>query len=245
MKKICALASVMLMVVSLIACGGGPSGPSTTTRTGRQAPRIQVLEQMGDSSWVMDGVQVKKVAQLDNQKCIIFVGSGTAEDRDTALEIARNNVRGEVALAIKALATKQVARAMESVGTVGNEPREQVFRMLEATKAKNVNVAGLNELKKYYRLVKKANFPKEFYEFYVQMAMEYQRYTNARDGIINTMKRSYQLNQNQQRLMNETSRVLNELDRAEDGGVPGGNVELTPTQRQAREEAVPGQQQQQ
>jgi len=244
MKKLFAFTLAMLMVVSLVACGGGDNTGRTGTQTTRGgAPRIQVLEQMGDSSWVMDGVQVKNVAQLDNQKCIIFVGSGTAEDRDTALEIARNNVRGEVALAIKALATKQVARAMESVGTVGNEQREQVFRMLEATKAKNVNVAGLQELKKYYRLVKKANFPKEFYEFYVQMAMEYQRYTNARDGIINTMRRTYTLNQNQQRLMNETSRVLNELDRAEDGGVPGGNVELSPAQRQARENAVPGQQQ--
>ena len=243
MRKILAFLPVMAFAISITACGGG--GGKTTSRGGKTSSkfRVQVLETSpGGGAWILNGTRISKHM---GEKVIMFVGMGVAEDQQAARDLAKLNAQASAASAIKTLATRQVARAWERVGIPGRtEQGEQVTRGLEAAVSRNVDVSGLNPVRHYYRYVKKPGFARPFYEWYTEMAMPYNRYKDLRDGVIRRNQRSYRLNRRQRVLYNRTERALRELnrmDREGNGGVPGGKVELSPTQKQKREQAVPGQ----
>ena len=240
MKKIIAILAVAILAFSMVACGGGnnsgrPQGDDTAQY------RVQVLEQMGDGTWVLNGT---RIADVNGAKSIIFIGMGVAEDQQAARDLAKLNAQAAAASAIRTLATRQVARAWERVGIPGRtEQGEQVTRGLEAAVSKRVNVSGLVVIKNFYRYVKKPGYARPFYEWYSEMAMEYDQYKALRDGTIRENQRSYALNNRQRVLYRQTEQALNELNRMDgesNGGVPGGQVELNAEQRAQRAQAVPG-----
>lgn len=240
MKKFIAIFAVAILAISMVACGGGDNRPQGGTDNTAQY-RVQVLEQMGDGTWVLNGT---RIADVNGAKSIIFVGMGVAEDQQAARDLAKLNAQAAAASAIKTLATRQIARAWERVGIPGRtEQGEQVTRGLEAAVSRRVNVSGLVVIRNYYRYVKKPGYARPFYEWYSEMALDYEKYKELRDGTIRENQRSYALNNRQRVLYRQTEQALNELNRMDGeptGGVPGGQVELNAEQRAQRAQAVPG-----
>ncbi len=242
MKKILAILFVMAFAISITACGGGKKGGGGGKTPGSQY-KVQVLESSpGGGAWILNGARIGK--HMD-EKAIMFIGMGVAEDQQAARDLAKLNAQATAASSIKTLATRQVARAWERVGIPGRtEQGEQVTRGLEAAVSKNVDVSGLNPVRHYYRYVKKPGYTRPFYEWYTEMAMPYKKYKELRDGVVQKNKNKYRLNNRQRVLYNRTEKALQELnkmDKEGDGGVPGGSVELSPDQKQKRMQATPGQ----
>ena len=240
MKKTLAILLVVTVLASFVACGGGGDNRPAGNQPPTSNYRVQVLEQMGDGSFALNGT---KVGMVNGEKSIIFVGMGVAEDQQAAKETAQLNAQAAAASAIKTLATRQIARAWERVGIPGRtEQGEQVTRGLEAAVSRRVNVSGLTVTRNYYRYVKKPGYARPFYEWYSEMAMSYTRYKELRDGIVSRNAQQYRLNPRQRVLYNQTERALRELNRMDgesNGGIPGGQVQLDASQRQQRTQAVP------
>jgi hypothetical protein len=244
MKKILASLFIAIFAVSLVACGGGGSKGKTSNKPATGKYKITVIEKMNYGPWVLD---TAKIGKRNGEKVMMFTGMGTGEDRKAAEETAILDAQTTAASAIRTIATKQVARAWERVGIPGRtEQGEQVTRGLQAAVSKNVNVSGLIPVNKGYRYVKKPGYERPFYEFYVQMAIPYQRYVELRDGVINKNKRKYRLNNRQKVLYNRTEKALKELnkmDKESNGGLPENEstIKLSPQQQRQRAQAAPGQ----
>ena len=170
MKRIIAILAAMTLVLTLVSCGG-----SKGKAPEEKVPTVKVLDSMGPMpEWVEMG---DEIGTKDGEKVIFFVGTGESKFKDTAKEAAQLNAAGAAATAIKALATKQVARAWEAIGAGENEQKEQVMKGLEAISAKNVNVSGLRNSGAYWRYVSKSlivngkvtGWAQPQYEYYVQI----------------------------------------------------------------------------
>ncbi|PKL15245.1 MAG: hypothetical protein CVV50_00725 [Spirochaetae bacterium HGW-Spirochaetae-6] len=215
MKKVLALFAAMTLIFTLVACGG--SKPKTETE---KVPTVKVLDSMGPMpEWIETGDEIGK---FNGEQVIFFVGTGESKDKSTAQEAAQLNAAGAAATAIKALATKQVARAWEAIGAGENEQKEQVMKGLEAISAKNVDVSGLRKAGVYWRFVSKSliqngkviGWGTPQYEYYVKYAMAYDTYVARRDGVINQQKKEIKLNDRQKKLYADMENKLSELDEA-------------------------------
>lgn len=213
MKKILALALATLFV--LAACGKKKKGP---VKVAEKTPTVKVLDKMkAQPDWIELGDQIGK---QDGEKVIFFIGYGESKFKDTAKEASQLNAATAAATAIKAVATKQVARAWESIGAGDNETKEQVMKGLEALSAKKVDVSGLRKVGVWWRQVVKSKivngkvvgWSQPVFEYYVRYAMEYSTYKARRDGIITKEKKNPQLNNRQKKLYSDMESKLAELD---------------------------------
>ena len=213
MKKILALALATLFV--LAACGKKKKGP---VKVAEKTPTVKVLDKMkAQPDWIELGDQIGK---QDGEKVIFFIGYGESKFKDTAKEASQLNAATAAATAIKAVATKQVARAWESIGAGDNETKEQVMKGLEALSAKKVDVSGLRKVGVWWRQVVKSKivngkvvgWSQPVFEYYVRYAMEYSTYKARRDGVITQEKKATKLNDRQKKLYSDMESKLAELD---------------------------------
>lgn len=162
-----------------------------------QAPVVKVIDSQGDRpSWIEEG---DATGMLNGKKVIFFNGVGESKSKSTAKEAAELNARTYAAAAIKSLATKEVARAWESLGIGDNEQKEQVIKGFESISAKNVNVSGTIKTAVWWRLVvkpvvdkkgKQTGWSQPIYEYYVRYALDYSVYLERRDAVINEVKKN-------------------------------------------------------
>jgi len=216
MKKIATLL-IIAMVFSLAACGGKKS-KGGDAKGPAPIPSVKVLDSMGPApSWIEGG---EEVGDYNGQKVMYFVGYGESKFKDTAREAAQLNAAGSAALAIKALATKQVARAWEAIGAGDSEQKEQVMKGLEPLSAKNVDVSGMQKAGVYWRQVVKPliengevkGWSQPVFEYYIRYAMPYDMYVQRRDGVISQTKKEIKLNDRQKKLYADMESKLAELD---------------------------------
>jgi hypothetical protein len=218
MKKIVAIAVAMLML-GLAACGGKKAKKAEAPAENQF--QVKVLDSMGPQpAWIEMGDQV---GTMDGEKVIFFTGYGESKFKDTSKEAAQLNAAGAAATAIRTIATKQVARAWESIGAGDNEQKEQVMKGLEAISAKKVDVSGLRKNSVWWRQVVKPliqngevkGWSQPVYEYYVRYAMDYKTYVERRDGVIDQTKKEIKLNDRQQKLYSDMESKLSELDEAQ------------------------------
>jgi hypothetical protein len=186
MKKLTVL--LILLTVALMACGGGKSAKKAAAK---QPETVKVLDSSGPMpAWVEMGEEVGK---YQGNKVIFFTGYGTSKSRDTARQAAGLNATASAAAAMKALATKQVARSWESIGTGDAEQKEQVMKGLEAISAKNVDASGLIQTAVWWRHVMRPKYgdggkvigwSQPVYEYYYRYALDYDTYVKRRDEVI-------------------------------------------------------------
>ncbi len=216
MKKLITLALAVSMAFVLVSCGGGKD-PKKTKKADK-TPVVKVMDKMGDQPmWVEMGDATGK---NDGKKVIFFIGYGESKFKDTAKEAAQLNAATAAATAISAVATKQVAKAWESIGAGDNEQKEQVMKGLEALSAKKVNVGGLRKVSAWWRFAAKSKivngkvvgWAQPQYEYYVRYAMNYDTYTARRDGVIDAAKKGKKLNSRQKKLYADMEKKLDELD---------------------------------
>lgn len=218
MRKL-ALLLASALIFTLAACGGKKE---TVKPPVEQAglPKVQVLDSAGTQpEWVELG---DTTGTFEGTKVIFFVGYGESKFKDTAKEAAQLNAATAAATSIKLIATKQVAKAWESIGAGDNETKEQVMKGLEAISARNVDVSGLRKTGTYWRQVSKPNivnnqvsgWSQPQFEYYVRYAMDYSRFEQLRDGTIAQQKKETKLNDRQKKLYADMENKLNELDQA-------------------------------
>lgn len=177
-------------IFSMSFCGGQTVKQNQTPDIKKETPKVQIIETMGEKpGWteMEDGTGLK-----DGNKVIYFVGYAESTDKQTAKEGAQLNASTAAAVAIKSRATKQIAKAWESIGSGAAEAKEQVMKGLESISAKNVDVSGLLKTGAWWRKVTKPNFvngkftnySKPVYEYYIRYAMDYNVYSTKRDKVV-------------------------------------------------------------
>lgn len=216
MKKLIAILAAMLMLV-LAACGGKKKVAKEPSKF-----RVEVLEESKSRpEWVDMG---DEVTNYKGRKVIMFIGTGESKDQETAKEMAQLNAAGAAATAIKAIATKQVAKAWESIGVGDAEQKEQVMKGLEALSARRVNVAGLLKVSVYWRYVMKPKVvngkvvgkTQPQYQYYIRYSMDYDTFKQRRDGALTKIKKEVRLNNRQKKLYKDMESKLSELDEADE-----------------------------
>ncbi len=214
MKRIITLLTIATLILSLAACG---SKKKNKTKKGDE-PVVKVMDKMGPQpQWVELGDQIGK---QDGEKVIFFIGYGESKFKDTSKEASQLNAATAAAVAIKATATKQVARAWEAIGAGDNETKEQVMKGLEALSAKKVDVSGMRKVGVWWRYAAKSKivngkvvgWAQPQYEYYVRYAMNYNTYPARRDGVIGQTKKENKLNNRQKKLYSDMEKKLAELD---------------------------------
>jgi len=217
MKKLVAMLAALSLLAVLSACGGKEKKAAEEPET---IPSVKVMDSMGPApEWIeLEG----QIGNYNGEKVIFFVGYGESKFKDTAKEAAQLNAATAAAVAIKAVATKQVARAWESIGAGDDETKEQVMKGLEALSAKNVDVSGMMKAGNYWRQVVKPSivngkvtgWSQPVFEFYTRYAMPYSAYEARRDGVVSQTKKEVKLNDRQKKLYADMESKLDELDAA-------------------------------
>ncbi len=218
MKKLVTILSAIALLAMLASCG--KKVKKAKQEVVDNIPTVKVVDSMGPApEWIeMEG----EVGNHQGSKVIFFVGYGESKFKDTAKEAAQLNAATSAAVAIKAVATKQVARAWESIGAGDDETKEQVMKGLEALSSKNVDVSGMMKAGNYWRQVVKPNivngkvqgWSQPVFEFYTRYAMPYDFYEARRDGVVSQTKKEVKLNDRQKKLYADMESKLDELDAA-------------------------------
>ncbi len=218
MKRILSVLLVAAFILSVAACGSKKrKGPAK-----EKSPVVKVMDKMGPQpAWIEIGDQIGK---QDGEKVIFFIGYGESKFKDTSKEASQLNAATAAAVSIKAVATKQVARAWEAIGAGDNETKEQVMKGLEALSAKKVDVSGMRKVGVWWRYAAKSKivngkvvgWAQPQYEYYVRYAMNYDTYTGRRDGVITKTKKETTLNKRQKKLYADMESKLAELDEADE-----------------------------
>ncbi|HCL57886.1 MAG TPA: hypothetical protein DHW82_12890 [Spirochaetia bacterium] len=184
MKKIFILLSIIGL---LTACGGEKAKPENKEQ---DVPQAKVIDKSGDQpAWILAG---EEIGTMDNKKVIFFTGYGESKTRQEAVAAAELNAAASAAKAMKAVATVEVAKAWESIGSGDDEQKEQVMKGLEALSAKNVDTSGLLKSGTYWRQVSKpkivngkaAGWGTPLYEVYIRYALDYDQYVKIRDSVV-------------------------------------------------------------
>lgn len=185
--------SIFIISILLSACGGKKTRPSQPQKP---AIQVKVLDSSGPQpQWMELG---EAIGNYKGQKVIFFSGMGVSKSKIDAKEAAGLNAATSAAAAMKALATKQVARAWESIGIGSKEQKEQVMKGLEAISAKNVNVSGLLVTGVWWRHVLQPKFgqggkhlgwSQPVYEYYIRYALDFEVYKQRRDAVIEKVKK--------------------------------------------------------
>lgn len=146
------------------------------------AARVRVLDQAKKRPYWVDNSE--SIGRWKKKKVIFFVGMGYSKFKGTAQESAKLKASTEAAVAIKNIATKQVAKAWQSMGVGDKEEKEQVMKVLEASSSKKVNVSGLIKVSVWWRYVMKPKYKngrfkgyhQPVYEYYYRYALDYDIY---------------------------------------------------------------------
>lgn len=189
--------------------------------------RIQVLNERGDNSWIMDGIRVMNHPVLGSEKAVVFVGVGLAQDSDIAGETAKLDALGLIAVIIKGVIQKQRMIVQNQLGTAGQI--ESLNSQFEVTIARNAVVSGAQTLETYSRVIKFPNSSKSFHQWFVRMAIPYSRLKQQRDKFLAEYQRQNAAYRDKWKLV---FTQFEKLDSFADAGV--GHIELTPEERDRR-----------
>jgi len=200
--------SVFLFLAGCTGSVESSKKEATEQKAAAKLPAIQILDQMGDPSFIMNGV---RVAEVNGEKCIIFVGMGAAEDQQAA-----------VATSLMAVITIQVEKAKDRSGISSNsKDGEGLIKGLISSVSLRINVTGMFPLKHYYRFVKKPDYVSPFYEWFSEYAVNYYTYKNLRNEALINVKNEYQ-KKKQPAFSKQIEQLLKELvklDNEPDGGL--------------------------
>ncbi len=161
----------------------------------KQTPIVKVIEQAKKRPiWVE---LPESIGKYKGKKVIYFIGFGISRYKGQAREAAKLNSATAAAVAISAIATKQVAKAWESFGISDNEQKEQVMKGLEALSSKKINVSGLLRTAFWWRYIVKSKirngkvvgWSKPLYEYYYRYALDYNEYLKRRDKALEDLKK--------------------------------------------------------
>lgn len=173
-------------VIFLFGCGGAKA----VKKAPESMPAVKVMDSQGPMpAWVESEADA---GEFQGKKALLFVGFGESKNRVDASEAGKLNAATSAAIAIKAVASKQVARAWESIGIADNEHKEQVMKGLEAISSKDVDVSGLLVAHVWWRLVSKPlvengqvkGWSSPLYQYYYQYALDHELYLKKRNAVI-------------------------------------------------------------
>lgn len=219
MKKLALLLAAVLLL-SLAACGGKSNGGTVKPADDL---KVKVYEETkgGEPAWVEEG---DAIVMIDGVKHISFVGQGISKDKALAKDEAELAGSTNAALAIKRVATKQIAKAWEAIGAGENQTKEQVMKGLEAVSVKAQEIRGLRKAGTYYRYVSKpvdrggkTEMGAPMYEYNMRFVLDYTTYERLRDGLVSQEKKEVKLNDRQKKLYADMEKELDKLDSSQEG----------------------------
>ena len=203
------------MIISLSFCNGSTRGEMT------YAPGQKILLSKDKAKPTWTGKE-GGIGKIDGKKYVFFKGEADSKYRKTAIESAKADARAKAANSISILIATQYAEAWESLGSGKREDMETVREGLVATKG-TVRLAGLRLLNTYMEQlgvvdrVEDGNpkFSHREVRAYALFGIDYNRYINIRDRLINKVSKTVEANSRQKKLIGKIQGALKKLDRLE------------------------------
>lgn len=170
-----ALGLILLTALMLLGCGGTQA-----------LVKVKDISQAGPKpEWIENNYQI---GTFDGKKVIFFYGTGQAKRKDTAQSTAELNAYGEAALAIAAVAQRQINDVCRKI-----DKNSGVI----ALTARNVKVSGMIKTGGWWELQgilseqpDKKGVYEERFTYYSRFAMDYDLYVSRRNEYVQELSLS-------------------------------------------------------